>query len=85
MKYLFFFSAEMCKLSHMAGFCGDKEVVFGYIPETGECEQFAYTGCGGNINRFATMEECTATCGSIPQGIPPMVLQKYPGNKIISK
>ncbi len=73
---------EMCKLPMMRGFCGGNEVMFGYNPEAGECEQFTYGSCGGNINRFETVEECTATCGSVPQGVPPMTLKKYPDEKI---
>ncbi|XP_033634887.1 uncharacterized protein LOC117296122 isoform X3 [Asterias rubens] len=73
---------EMCTLPMMRGFCGGNEVMFGFNPETGECEQFIWGSCGGNINRFETVDECTATCGSVPQGIPPMTLKKYTDEKI---
>ena len=30
--------------------------------ETGTCEPFMYTGCGGNANKFDTRELCGASC-----------------------
>ena len=30
--------------------------------ETGTCEPFMYTGCGGNTNKFDTQELCGESC-----------------------
>jgi hypothetical protein len=35
---------------------------FYFNAATGACEQFVYGGCGGNDNRFETMEACQAAC-----------------------
>lgn len=35
---------------------------FGYDQTVGACVPFIYGGCGGNDNRFLTLEECRATC-----------------------
>ena len=33
-----------------------------YNSQTGRCEGFGYQGCGGNKNRFSTLDECKRTC-----------------------
>lgn len=33
-----------------------------YNRETRECQPFAYSGCGGNGNRFLTMNQCESAC-----------------------
>lgn len=33
-----------------------------YNPKTGCCEGFVYGGCGGNGNRYETLEECRDGC-----------------------
>ncbi|BFZ20768.1 hypothetical protein BsWGS_23807 [Bradybaena similaris] len=38
--------------------------VFFYNTATGACELFCYEGCGGNKNRFSTIEACQKTCAS---------------------
>ena len=34
-----------------------------YNHPLGECKEFGYSGCGGNLNRFETFEECQQACG----------------------
>lgn len=29
-----------------------------YEVASGQCEKFEYSGCGGNANRFNTLDEC---------------------------
>lgn len=31
-------------------------------PATGECEQFQYSGCGGNDNNFKQQIDCQTAC-----------------------
>ncbi|KAL4230529.1 Serine peptidase inhibitor [Mactra antiquata] len=35
---------------------------YGFNNVTCQCEDFFYSGCGGNANRFPTREECEARC-----------------------
>ncbi|KAK3093528.1 hypothetical protein FSP39_016809 [Pinctada imbricata] len=35
---------------------------FSYDPMSGKCEQFIYSGCGGNHNRFRTRQDCIKSC-----------------------
>ena len=52
----------VCSKPKAEGAClGDHPRWF-YNKDTGECEEFSYTGCMGNNNRFMTREECSATC-----------------------
>ncbi|XP_058977266.1 kunitz-type serine protease inhibitor 2-like [Musca domestica] len=58
---------DICQLEHSAdGFNGTACLAYfpcySYNVETDECVQFIYGGCGGNANRFDTLEECTGTC-----------------------
>ncbi|VDN20225.1 unnamed protein product [Dibothriocephalus latus] len=36
--------------------------MYGYNSTSGHCEQFIYGGCGGNDNRFESLEECKDKC-----------------------
>lgn len=39
------------------------EIAFGYNKTSGRCKRFEYSGCGGNDNRYCTMDECRSVCG----------------------
>ena len=38
------------------------ESAYFFNAETNKCEQFYYGGCGGNNNRFETMDQCNDRC-----------------------
>ncbi|XP_078085520.1 U-actitoxin-Avd3l-like [Mustelus asterias] len=38
---------------------------FFYSRSTETCEQFTYGGCGGNRNKFLTLNGCTNFCGGV--------------------
>lgn len=38
-----------------------------FDPLTGACDCFVYGGCGGNNNRFNTLDECMNTCSVRPE------------------
>ncbi|XP_071807584.1 actinia tenebrosa protease inhibitors-like [Asterias amurensis] len=53
----------ICELPADPGFCRGAfpMIYFDYI--AGHCKQFVYGGCGGNENRFDTVQQCHAACG----------------------
>jgi hypothetical protein len=55
-------SSEACVAPKDAGPCKAMIPRFYFNAATGACEQFVYGGCGGNDNRFETMEACQAAC-----------------------
>lgn len=38
-----------------------------YNSKAGECQIFIYGGCGGNANRFRSLEDCKQACQKKPQ------------------
>ena len=58
----------ICKLPRESGNCDAYIPSYWHNPTTGVCEPFAYGGCGGNANRFASLDECQAAChGGSPE------------------
>jgi hypothetical protein len=53
-------SSSVCSLPFEAGSCEARIPVFAFVD--GACVERIYGGCGGNANRFQTVEECTAEC-----------------------
>lgn len=51
-----------CELAFDAGNCDAYFPVFWHNPETGECEEAVYGGCGGNENRYESLALCEASC-----------------------
>ncbi|GAB6024702.1 hypothetical protein CHUAL_009835 [Chamberlinius hualienensis] len=53
---------DACLLPKVVGPCDGSVPSFYYNTKTSKCEQFHYSGCLGNNNRFPTQEECEQTC-----------------------
>ncbi|XP_050740363.1 papilin-like isoform X2 [Eriocheir sinensis] len=52
-----------CHLAKDHGPCSYKLKRYYYNGETRQCEEFTYSGCGGNKNNFNSLTECWTTCG----------------------
>ena len=53
---------DVCHLPSDTGTCGEFIPVYFYDPLFGECLEFYWSGCGGNDNRFSTIDECQRRC-----------------------
>lgn len=53
-----------CQLPFDVGTCDAVAPVYAFVD--GECKSATYGGCGGNDNRFPTLEECLARCQGMP-------------------
>ncbi|KRZ50099.1 Papilin [Trichinella nativa] len=56
-------TVDKCLLPLDKGPCtGPVQPRWGFSSETGRCEKFDYTGCGGNMNHFYSLKECNIHC-----------------------
>jgi hypothetical protein len=53
---------DTCSLPPSVGQCGSAVARWYFDVATGGCEQFVWSGCGGNDNNFESREACGATC-----------------------
>nr|VZI02783.1 unnamed protein product [Spirometra erinaceieuropaei] len=53
---------DPCKMPIIPGVCRARIPMYAYHYRLGVCEEFVYRGCGGNMNRFETLEDCERTC-----------------------
>ncbi|XP_017062546.1 papilin isoform X2 [Drosophila ficusphila] len=51
-----------CFLPSESGNCYNNETRWFYNSQEGLCDEFVYSGCGGNANNYATEEECQSEC-----------------------
>lgn len=65
MENLIFEILEQCGLSADPGHCRNHSVKYYYDKDQGRCSAFWYGGCGGNGNRFETIEECEDKCQNV--------------------
>uniref|UniRef100_A0A8B9XRY6 BPTI/Kunitz inhibitor domain-containing protein n=1 Tax=Bos mutus grunniens TaxID=30521 RepID=A0A8B9XRY6_BOSMU len=56
------FMPAFCVEPKFVGVCNASMTRYFYNAQTGHCELFVYSGCGGNENNFPTLEECMKTC-----------------------
>ena len=57
----------VCRLPKIVGICRLSVPSFYFDRATLQCQSFLYGGCGGNGNRFNSLEECQSLC--LPSGI----------------
>nr|DAC80551.1 TPA_inf: conotoxin superfamily conkunitzin 1 [Conus magus] len=55
-------TGNRCRLARDTGLCRAFMPRFYYNWNEQECQAFIYGGCGGNANRFQTLEECQRAC-----------------------
>ncbi|VDL63073.1 unnamed protein product [Hymenolepis diminuta] len=55
-------SFDPCGMPIVTGNCMAYFPSWGYDKKSGKCVEFVYGGCGGNLNRFDSKEECESTC-----------------------
>ena len=53
---------DLCSLPWVGGDCDAAIPRYWHNPVSGQCELRTYGGCGGNANRFDTIEGCIAAC-----------------------
>jgi len=54
--------SELCQLPSDTGPCDEYIPAYFYDPLSRRCEQFVWTGCGGNANRFTSLSDCEQRC-----------------------
>ncbi|KJH46710.1 Kunitz/Bovine pancreatic trypsin inhibitor domain protein [Dictyocaulus viviparus] len=60
---------EVCRSTQDSGPCKEYSEKFYYNAYKGTCQTFIYGGCGGNLNRFRTEEECMQRCGFLSASV----------------
>ncbi|KAI1724441.1 kunitz/Bovine pancreatic trypsin inhibitor domain-containing protein [Ditylenchus destructor] len=53
---------NFCLQARESGPCEGEENRYGYNPLTDTCVPYKYSGCGGTLNNFKTLEKCTEIC-----------------------
>ncbi|KAI1727163.1 kunitz/Bovine pancreatic trypsin inhibitor domain-containing protein [Ditylenchus destructor] len=56
---------QLCLLSIDRGACSGRQTRYAFNRQISQCVPFEYTGCGGNLNNFSTMQDCIDTCGAV--------------------
>ena len=62
-KVLYFCTAvNICEFYPESGICEAYIPSYFYNVTSKRCDKFIYGGCGGNANRFSSLDQCQATC-----------------------
>uniref|UniRef100_A0A8C4YEW4 Tissue factor pathway inhibitor n=1 Tax=Gopherus evgoodei TaxID=1825980 RepID=A0A8C4YEW4_9SAUR len=63
-KYNFFYTTgpSLCYSPKDEGLCSSSVTRYYYNSKSQSCEEFSYTGCGGNANNFVTKKDCHSIC-----------------------
>ena len=59
---IYFSKSQTCSLPRDSGPC--RALFIKYYYDGTQCTDFVYGGCGGNANRFDSIKECEAVCGT---------------------
>jgi hypothetical protein len=62
---------DVCNVPYVSGPCYGTFQKWYYNPSLGGCQEFVYGGCGGNGNRFSSLEECERICLHHEELLPP--------------
>ncbi|XP_077431453.1 collagen alpha-6(VI) chain [Vanacampus margaritifer] len=54
--------ADPCLMAEDTGNCEDYTMMWFFDSQQRQCKRFWYSGCGGNANRFSTLEACKDAC-----------------------
>ncbi|XP_077382249.1 collagen alpha-6(VI) chain isoform X2 [Festucalex cinctus] len=54
--------ADPCLMGEDSGDCQDYTMMWFFDNQRRQCKRFWYSGCGGNANRFSTLEACKDAC-----------------------
>eukprot|EP01084_Bolivina_argentea_P239521 402573_1 len=55
---------DICTLTAEFGDCKGRMPRYYYNKDIQQCEEFFYSGCGGNANNFQTIDECEQLCST---------------------
>ncbi|XP_030056420.1 tissue factor pathway inhibitor 2 [Microcaecilia unicolor] len=58
-------SPMFCYTPKDEGSCSASVTRYFYNAENKACEEFSYTGCGGNSNNFVTLKDCNNVCKKV--------------------
>ena len=55
---------SVCDMPKVSGTCKERLVRYYYDNGKKKCDNFLFSGCGGNMNNFDTIGQCNMKCES---------------------